>query len=150
MSTYETRLALQVKRLVPKSHGNLYAPVYPGDVGYDIAIAQDFIVPPNEVRDCPTDIAIALPEQTWGLVVGRSSSERKLGVRVTLGVIDWGYTGPLFVSMQSLDKHYVSLQAGTRVAQLIVVPAVVPALALVEELPTRERGANGFGSTGHR
>ena len=135
----------------PYGPGGIHPPVYRGDVGFDLAISERAKVGPRSVVDMPTGIRVALPDDCWGLIVGRSSTERKLGVRVTLGVIDWGYTGLLYVGAQSVDPFLdVVLEAGTRVAQLIVVPAVVPMLvyAFGGKLPERARGDNGFGSTG--
>jgi len=132
--------------------GGIVPPAYFGDVGFDLAISEDTRVGPRGVVDMPTGVRVALPDKHWGLIVGRSSTERKLGVRVTLGVIDWGYTGLLYVGAQSVDPFQdVNLKAGTRVAQLIVIPAAIPMLVrpfAVDKLPVRERGDNGFGSTG--
>ena len=42
----------------------------------------------------------------------------------------------------------VTLEAGTRVCQLVVMPYVPCELVPVDELSDTERGAGGFGSTG--
>jgi dUTP pyrophosphatase len=38
--------------------------------------------------------------------------------------------------------------AGERIAQLLLVPVALPAVAEVDELDATPRGAGGFGSTG--
>ncbi len=65
------------------------------------------------------------------------------------GLIDAGYRGEVIVAVVNLDPHEtVSIEAGDRIAQLVIValPAVAP--AWVEELPASARGEDGFGSTG--
>ena len=42
----------------------------------------------------------------------------------------------------------MTIEAGTRVCQLVVMPYVPCELVPVEELSSTERGADGFGSTG--
>ena len=42
----------------------------------------------------------------------------------------------------------MTLEAGTRVCQLVVMPYVPCDLVPVDELSDTERGAGGFGSTG--
>jgi dUTP pyrophosphatase len=37
-----------------------------------------------------------------------------------------------------------------RLAQLVVVPVVQVAFNVVDEFPASDRGAGGFGSTGHK
>lgn len=135
----------------PDGPGGIIPPKYVGDVGFDLAINQDYRISPARVTDMATGVRVALPDGHWGLIVGRSSTERKIGIRVTLGVIDWGYTGELFIGAQSVNHAVdVSIKAGTRVGQLIVVPASIPMLVMGRDnqLPRRDRGDNGFGSTG--
>ena len=45
------------------------------------------------------------------------------------------------------DAPY-TVQPGDRIAQLMVVPVVQPAVTVVDDLDETERGAGGFGSTG--
>jgi dUTP pyrophosphatase len=65
------------------------------------------------------------------------------------GLIDSGYRGELKVILVNTDAaHSFVVEAGMRIAQLVVLE--VPELELVEvdELPKTERGVRGYGSSG--
>ena len=65
------------------------------------------------------------------------------------GVIDSHYTGSIAVK---LYNHHPSLRydvrPGDKIAQLVILPCLLPELELVDELEETDRGAGGFGSTG--
>ena len=49
------------------------------------------------------------------------------------------------------EGHYRLLQrakAGDKIAQLVILPCVLPPVELVDSLEPTDRGSNGFGSTG--
>lgn len=64
------------------------------------------------------------------------------------GVIDSGYRGEIGATLLNQSDETTTLDAGTRVCQLIVMPFVPCELVPCEELTETERGAAGFGSTG--
>lgn len=122
------------------------------DAGLDLAVINRFILEPNGFMDVPTGVYVQLPAGTWGLLVGRSSTLRKHGLRVALGVIDVGYRGELFVAVEHANRtrEPVVIEAGTRLAQLIVLGNVTGECEVeyVTELGEHERGVAGFGSSG--
>jgi dUTP pyrophosphatase len=64
------------------------------------------------------------------------------------GLIDSGYRGEVRVVLLNTDtSEAFVVEAGMRIAQLVVL--AVPAVELVEteELPESERGVRGFGSS---
>ena len=65
-----------------------------------------------------------------------------------MGVIDSDYRGQIGVGLVNLSDEDYIIQPGDRIAQLMVVPVVQPALTFVDELDETERGRGGFGSTG--
>jgi dUTP pyrophosphatase len=105
---------------------------------------------PGEVTYVPTGVAFAPPPGFWILLLGRSSLARKLGLACVPGVIDNGYRGEMLAGVYPIGTRAVLVAAGTRLVQAIVVPAPPPVpLIEADELPTSDRGHNGFGSTGH-
>ena len=64
------------------------------------------------------------------------------------GLIDTGYRGELKVILINLGQEAVAFDRGERIAQLVIIPVFVGDVVEVDELPTTERGAGGFGSTG--
>ena len=98
----------------------------------------------------PTGLAVAIPAGHVGLLAVRSSMGIKRGVTLAngVGVIDSDYRGEVGVGLMNTGSGPYTVLPGDRIAQLMVVPVVQPALELVEELPETDRGTGGFGSTG--
>ena len=87
-----------------------------------------------------------IPDGYVGLVQPRSSYSAA-GVGTVTGVIDAGYTGSISVVLSS--KSDLKIYAGSRIAQLVLVP--LPGVRLVEGdvmAHKSERGCGGFGHTG--
>jgi dUTP pyrophosphatase len=121
---------------------------YEDDAGWDLTCSAPVDVHQGEFADIPCSIRVQLPEGTWGLITGRSSTLRKRGLLVAPAIIDGGYRGPLFAGVFNLRQETVRIEAGERLAQLIPVPLVNGGAQRVEELDESARGARGFGSTG--
>ena len=124
----------------------------PGDAGFDLSAVEDFSLAPGERGVVCTGVAIALPAGIAGLVVPRSGLAARHGISVVNGpgLVDPNYRGELRVILVNLGQEHFTGHAGDRIAQLLLVPFVAPAVRLVQELPPGpdERGENGFGSTG--
>lgn len=122
---------------------------YVGDAGVDLVTSQEVVVPPGEFRDVPTGLRIGLPPGFYARITGRSSTLRKRGLLVSEGIIDNGYTGPLFSGVWNLTSEPVTIAVGERVAQLILHPiTAVPFLQVNDIVSADGRGSNGFGSSG--
>ena len=65
-----------------------------------------------------------------------------------VGVIDSDYRGEISVGLVNLSAEPYTVRAGERIAQLAVVPVLLPQLAEADALTPTARGAGGFGSTG--
>jgi len=65
------------------------------------------------------------------------------------GIIDSSYRGELMAPMITIGTNYKSLEAGTRLFQ-IIAPGLgyISEVAYVDSLPSTVRGEGGFGSTG--
>ena len=99
----------------------------------------------------PTGLAMALPSSGYvALVFARSGLGIKKGVCLSngVGVIDSDYRGEIGVGLVNLGDAPYTVQPGDRIAQLMVVPVVQPAVTVADDLDETERGAGGFGSTG--
>ena len=141
---------LAFRRLRPDAHVPQRA--HPGDAGLDLAAVEPLELGPSERGAVATGLAVAIPAGHAGLVVPRSGLARRHGVTVTNapGLIDAGYRGELQVLLVNLGAEPYRIEAGDRVAQLVVVPVALPAPVEVDELPEAGdgRGAGGFGSSG--
>ena len=98
----------------------------------------------------PTGIAVAIPAGHVGLLIARSSLAVKKAMTLAngVGVIDADYRGEIQVPIVTTDGCHNLIQAGTRIAQLIILPIALPTVEVVTELPDTARGNGGFGSTG--
>jgi dUTP pyrophosphatase len=129
----------------------LPATAHPGDAGLDLRAAEPAKVAPGERAMIPTGLAVAIPDGHAGLVLPRSGLASKQGLTLANapGLIDAGYRGEVIVAVVNLDReHAVMIEAGDRIAQLVVVALPVVSPVLVEELPASQRGEGGFGSSG--
>ena len=116
------------------------------DAGWDL-----YTPGPKYILQCgstiDTGVHVAIPDGCVGLVVGRSGLNFNRSVIVPQGTIDPGYTGSIRVRLYALN-HAQSVEAGDRIAQLLVLRTEPEELELVDSLPESERGADGFGSSG--
>lgn len=121
---------------------------YVGDAGYDIPVSKTTTVPSHGFADVPSNVLVAMPEGTWGLVIGRSSTFYRLRLMVNIGVIDEGYRGELTALAYNPTDSDIVVTSGSRIAQLIVVPKSGHPATSVHALNEGHRGSKGFGSTG--
>lgn len=123
----------------------------PLSAGLDLRSKVDIDVIPNRTTFIPTGLRIALEPNTVGLLFPRSGLSTKYGLRLAngVGVIDADYRGEIIVPIYHDTSGIYSVKAGERIAQLVVMPILSPALfERVSTLDETERGAGGFGSTG--
>ena len=104
------------------------------------------------VQDCAvlnTDIAVMLPEGTYGRIAPRSGLAAKHFLHVGAGVLDYGYRGNVKVVLFNHNATVpFQVNRGDRIAQLIVEKICTPSVVEVDSLGETPRGASGFGSTG--
>lgn len=120
------------------------------DAGFDLYCDAEMVIAPHTFVDVPLGVAIKVPEGTWGLLTARSSTLRKHGLMVAQGIIDCGYTGPLFAGVWNMTDKPVLVEPGMRLVQYILMTNASLGVQAQEvaELPKTNRGAAGFGSTG--
>jgi dUTP pyrophosphatase len=123
-----------------------------GDAGYDLRTVEAFTLAPGERAAVPTGVAVALPPGLAGLVLPRSGLAVRHGLSVVNGpgLIDPNYRGEIRVILVNLGAEPFTAEPGDRIAQLLLVPYLAPAIVAVDELPPSpdDRGELGFGSSG--
>ncbi|MFM6973605.1 MAG: dUTP diphosphatase [Agromyces sp.] len=130
-----------------------YLPQYahPGDAGADLISTETLTLAPGERATVGTGVSIALPDGYVCFVVPRSGLAFKHGITIVNapGTVDAGYRGEIKVSLLNTDaEQSFSINAGDRIAQMIVMPVSRARFVPVETLPGSDRGEGGFGSTG--
>jgi dUTP pyrophosphatase len=129
----------------------LPARAHAGDAGLDLVSVESVELPPGGRARVRTGIAIELPDGHAGLVVPRSGLAARHGVTVlnAPGLIDAGYRGEVAVLLVNTDRDAAyRIEAGDRIAQLVVVPVALAEPQAVAGLTASARGEGGFGSTG--
>ena len=130
---------------------DLYAPYrvyvpenYVSVTGYDGAGGGKFYIR-SAVID--TGVHVQIPEGYVGLIKSKSGLNVNNGLTAE-GVIDSHYTGSIKVKLYNHTNEPYHFFAGDKIAQLVIVPCLLPELELVDSLEETDRGDNGFGSTG--
>jgi dUTP pyrophosphatase len=123
---------------------------HPGDGGADLCSIEAVTIPPGERREVGTGVALAIPEGFAGFVQPRSGLAFRHGIMVvnSPGLVDAGYRGEVRVCLYNSGAEAFVVEAGDRIAQLVVQAVALPEYVPSEELPDSARGTGGFGSTG--
>ena len=146
-------MIIQIKKLNPKallpSSGSAKA------AGYDLYACPDtetITVAPLATVMVGTGLAAAIPDGYFGGIFARSGLAAKQGLRPAncVGVVDADYRGELKVALHNDTDEPRIIEAGERIAQLVVLPFLPLEFQLTDELDETERGEGGFGHTGRK
>ena len=118
------------------------------DAGFDIESAERVIIPAGSSALISTGLHIEIPAGCVGKIWSRSGLSVKYNIEVGAGVIDHGYTGEVKVHLYNHGYDPYKVAAGDRIAQLVVLPIMLPTIVVVDKLDDSARGDGGFGSTG--
>ena len=115
--------------------------------GLDLYAAETVSIPAGSTRVIYTDLAVQVPEGTYGRVAPRSGLAVRHQLGVEAGVIDADYTGNLGVVIYNHGQTVYTVREGDRIAQLICERIAYPVPVQCESLNATDRGNCGFGST---
>ena len=141
---------------IKKLHDNAQMPTYGSEyaAGADMyaAIDEAVTIEPNETKFIPTGLAFEIPEGYAGFIYARSGLACKKGLAPAnkVGVVDADYRGEVMVALHNHGKEAQTVEAGERIAQMIIAPFVTVNYIFSDELDDTVRGAGGFGSTGRK
>lgn len=141
-------------RVLNKGRQPLPAYATPQSAGMDLRadIDEPVTLRPMERRLIPTGLHIALPAGFEAQIRPRSGLALKHGVTVlnTPGTVDADYRGELMVLLINLGDSDFVVNAGERIAQMVITRHENADFIIVEELDETERGEGGYGHTGVR
>jgi dUTP pyrophosphatase len=142
-----------VKIRIRRLHPDVPLPEYQtsGSAAFDLAASEAVTIAPGEVRLVPTGLVIEVPPGMFLAIFARSSTPLKRGLMVAngVGVVDSDYCGPqdeVKVAVVNLKGSAVTVAAGDRIAQGILLPA--PRIEWDEVADLRSDSRGGFGATG--
>lgn len=139
-------MTIPAQKLDPKA--KLPNRAHDSDAGLDLFALAGSTIEPGQRVGIGTGIALAIPTGQVGLIWDKSGLAVKAGLTTLAGVIDAGYRGEIIVALYNTSSEAYTLQAGDKVAQLLVQPVHLPTVTEVETLDDTNRGSGGFGSTG--
>lgn len=145
-STMEDEMMTLVPVQVPAQSAQMQRGT-PGSAAWDLCSPVSCKLPAGRVTQINLQFRAAIPPG-WYLQLVTRSSLAKQGIVVVGGVIDSDYRGDISVLLVNLGKEDFEVQEGDRVAAAIFLEHGEPVFSTVEELPTSQRAAGGFGSTG--
>lgn len=139
-------MTLRLKKLSPTATLPKY--IHPHDAGMDLYSCETLTIGPGERKLIPTGIAMAIPSGYVGLIWDKSGIATNHGLKTMAGVIDSGYRGEIKILIHNLSNQPYTVQAGEKIAQILIQPIVHNEIIEVSELDDTSRGKGGFGSTG--
>lgn len=124
-----------------------------GSAGIDLraCLAEPLQIVPGATHLIPTGIAIYINDVNFAaMILPRSGLGHKHGIVLgnLVGLIDSDYQGELMISCWNRGNDCFTIQAGERIAQLILVPVVQAQFSIVDNFTASDRGEGGFGSSG--
>ena len=138
------------------NHSPFDLPSYatPFSAGMDLRanLDQPVTLGPLERALVPTGLHIELPAGYEAQVRPRSGLAAKHGISIVNapGTIDADYRGEIKVILVNLSNDPFTIEAGERIAQLVVARHETVKWEPVEVLEESQRGSGGFGSTGKK
>ncbi len=126
---------------------------YPSDSGFDLHSIEQVIIPPFGRALVPTGIKVSFDENMEIQVRPKSGLAINMGLTVlnTPGTVDQGYTGEIKVIVFNTNNNSVVIEKGMKIAQAVLSPVFngkYVNIIEVDSIEERDRGDNGFGSTG--
>jgi dUTP pyrophosphatase len=140
---------------------------YNNDSGCDLCCIEDLYLPSHTIRKIGTGFRLCMPNSIYKddeRFIIEAQIRSKSGLSANHGIIvhdspatiDNGYTGEIFVTLYNTGNESYHFKMGDKIAQLVFVPIFNPKYVILNRvdefinIDDKERGENGFGSTGKR
>jgi dUTP pyrophosphatase len=151
MLNYTGKLDLGYKRLDSDSISPYYN--YESDSGFDLYSTEEIVVDGFGRALIPTGLSFDIKDGYEIQVRSKSGLAINQGLMVlnSPGTVDSGYLGEVKVIIFNTNKEPFTIKKGMKVAQAVLCPVVNGKwVNLVErtDMSEKDRGDNGFGSTG--
>jgi dUTP pyrophosphatase len=126
---------------------------YDGDSGFDLYSTEDVVIPPFGRVLIPTGLSFDIKDGYEIQVRSKSGLALNQGLMVlnSPGTVDNSYTGEVKVILFNVNNHQVKINKGMKIAQAVLTSVVNGKWVQLNKLNginDKDRGSNGFGSTG--
>lgn len=144
-------ISLGVQQIHPDSVFPKYN--YESDSGFDLHSVEYVKLEPFGRSLIPTGIKLNIPLEYEVQIRPKSGLAINQGITVlnTPGTVDSGYNGEIKVIVFNTNNHSVEIPKGMKIAQAVLCPVKCGKYVMLEdvdEIDEKDRGDNGFGSTG--
>ena len=119
-----------------------------GDAAFDLSASETIVIESNTQQLVATGVHMAIPDGFVGLIWDRSGLAAKSQLSTMGGVIDSNYRGEIKVILRNFALEPFTINAGDRIAQMLVQKQCTIDFEVVDSLDETNRGKSGFGSTG--
>lgn len=115
--------------------------------GLDLKTLETITLAPGVITTTDVGVGVMCPPGYFAKIEPRSGLSLK-GIDIRAGVIDEDYRGSITVVMTTTGTAPVTLEKGTKVAQMLILPCLTTSPQEIDS-PTdiTQRGTGGFGST---
>lgn len=118
-----------------------------GAAGYDLRAVEAAVIRPGERMAIPTGFAWSIPDEFAGQIWPRSGIAEDHGIDTLAGLVNSDDTGEVKVILINHGAEEFRIEAGDRVAQLMLTLYARSRIREIPKLVETERGADGFGSS---
>ncbi len=120
--------------------------------GADLCSLSAATIAPGETHLVHTGLALELPCGYGAFIFARSGLATKRGLAPAnkVGVIDADYRGEIMVPLHNHSNAPQTIEAGERIAQMVLLPCPQADFILADSLEDTDRAEKGFGSTGRK
>ena len=141
---------IRVKRLKSTAILPTYGSIEAAGADLYACLDDSVVIEPGKSAVIYTGLAMEIPKGYAGLICARSGMACKRGLAPAnkVGVIDSDYRGEFVVVLHNHGDTSQTVSHGDRIAQLLIVPVLMPGFEECHELADTARGDGGFGSTG--
>ena len=145
-------MRIRITKLSPLAVLPRYAHGPEEDAGMDLLAIEDAVLEPGRARAVATGLAVEIPAGFEAQIRPRSGLALKHGITLpnAPGTIDPGYRGEIKVIIVNLSNENYEISDGERIAQMVIAQHAKVNWNEVTDLNETERGAGGFGHTGHQ
>ena len=138
--------------IITESVGEMPQRRHHTDAGFDLHASTCMRIPVGAWALVPTGTKMQIPDGYVGKICPRSGLALKHGVTVlnAPGIIDAGFEGEICAILVNHGIEPFDIEAGDRIAQLLIEQLPDVQLVQGKVAAQSERGERGFGSTGKR
>jgi dUTP pyrophosphatase len=142
---------LRFKRLSPHATLPKYQSKQASGMDLHAALEEPVMIEVGGIARIPCGFAVAVPDGHEAQIRPRSGLASNFGLSIpnAPGTVDSDYRGEVIVALINHGPAPFVVEPKMRIAQMVVAPVVHCEVEEVDELDDTDRGAGGFGSTGH-